>query len=297
MDRKRPTTEQALPPPAMPSWLSLGLPPKVSDLRCKLYCKAKQEPEFRFYALYDRIYRPDVLQAAWERVRQNNGAAGPDGATIDQIVAEDGASTRLVQQLHEELRTKTYHPGPIRRVYVPKPDGRLRPLGIPNVRDRVAQMAAKLILEPIFEPDFLEDSHGFRPEHKAHDALEEVRQQLIAGRTTVFDADLEGYFDSIPHSKLMEAVSQRISDRSVLSLLRSWLTVLIIDEQEGGPPKRSEKGTPQGGVISPLLSNIYLHWFDRAFHSKGGPAQTIKATLVRYADDCAPRRREEEVWM
>lgn len=285
LGEKNPTTEQAQPPQALPEWLSEGLPPKVSALRCKLYCKAKQEPDFRFYALYDRIYRLDVLQVAWELVRHNHGAAGPDGVTIDQIVAEDGAATRLVQQLHDELRTKTYHPGPIRRVYIPKPDGRLRPLGIPNVRDRIAQTAAKLILEPIFEPSFLENSHGFRPERNAHDALDEVQQQLKEGRTTVYDADLEGYFDSIPHDKLMAAVSQRISDRSVLSLLRSWLTAIIIDEQGGGPPKRSDKGSPQGGVISPLLSNIYLHWFDRAFHGKGGPNQSIKAVLVRYADD------------
>jgi RNA-directed DNA polymerase len=258
---------------------------KVSRLRRQLYLKAKQEPEFRFYALYDRIYRKDVLMAAWTQVRANRGVAGPDGITIDQIVVQEGGFERLVEQLHEELRTKTYRPGPVRRVYVPKPDGRERPLGIPHVRDRVVQTAAKLVLEPIFEADFLDSSYGFRPKRGAHDALAAVRAEIKSGRKAVYDADLQGYFDSIPHDKLMAAVQQRVVDRSVLALIRMWLNVPVIDKRDGGPPRRNHQGTPQGGVISPLLANIYLHWFDKAFHSKDGPARFANARLIRYADD------------
>lgn len=272
-------------PLGVPPWVTHGFVPKLSELRRKLYLKAKQEPSFRFYALYDRIYRMDVLQAAWEQVRRNDGAAGPDGVTIDHIVAQEGGPQRLVDELHEQLRTKSYQPGLIRRVYLPKPDGRLRPLGIPNVRDRIVQTAVVLILAPIFEADFLDCSFGFRPQRRAHDALDVVCRELKAGRTTVYDADIEGYFDSIPHDKLMAAVQQRIVDRQVLSLLRGWLQAEVIDEQEGSPPRRRAQGTPQGGVISPLLANIYLHWFDKAFHGKEGPANFAGARLVRYADD------------
>lgn len=286
MDRKDPTTEGTRPEPIVPDWVTRGdLPVKVSQLRRKLYLKAKQEPEFRFYALYDRIYRKDVLQAAWKQVAANGGSPGPDGVTIDQIAAEDGGPERLVDVLHEELRTKSYKPGAVRRVYIPKPDGRERPLGIPNVRDRVVQAAVVLVLEVIFDADFLDSSFGFRPRRRAHDALNAIRAEVKSGRTTVYDADLQGYFDSIPHDKLMAAVQQRVVDRSVLSLIRMWLDAPVIDPREGGPPRRSRQGTPQGGVISPLLANIYLHWFDRAFHGKNGPSRFAGARLVRYADD------------
>jgi len=261
------------------------VPPKLAALRLRLFLKAKQEPKFRFYALYDRVYRCDVLWAAWEQVRANKGAAGVDGVTIDQIDnAEDGPE-RLVDEIHEALRSRTYRPQPVKRVYIPKPDGRERPLGIPTVRDRVVQTAAVIVVEPIFEADFLACSHGFRPNRSAWDALAEIRAGLRAGRKEVYDADLRSYFDSIPHDKLMSAVRMRIVDRSVLKLIRMWLKAPVVDGRAGGPPRRQSQGTPQGGIISPLLANIFLHWFDKFFHGPEGPAKWAKAQLVRYADD------------
>jgi RNA-directed DNA polymerase len=223
--------------------------------------------------------------AAVRQVLSNKGAPGVDGVTVDQIVDAEGSPQIIVDVLHEELRTKRYRPQPVRRVMIPKPDGRERPLGIPTVRDRIVQTAALLILEPIFEADFLDCSYGFRPKRSAHDALSEVRELIKSGRGTVYDADLKGYFDSIPHDKLMAALQVRISDRSVLHLIRMWLEAAVVDSREGGPPRRQSQGTPQGGVISPLLANVYLHWFDRAFHGVNGPATFANARLVRYADD------------
>jgi len=261
------------------------LPAAISRLRQKLYQKAKQESQFRFYALYDRIYRKDVLAAAWKQVKRNKGAAGVDGETIDQIVDQEGGAERLVDKLHEELRTKTYRPRGVRRTYIPKPDGRERPLGIPCVRDRVVQTATVLILEPIFEADFEDCSYGFRPQRSAHQALGEIRNHIRSGLTEIYDADLQGYFDTIPHEKLLAGLRVRIADRSVLKLIRMWLEAPVVDSREGGGPKRNKKGTPQGGVISPLLSNLYLHWFDREFYRPSGPANFARAKLVRYADD------------
>ena len=266
----------------------LVTPVKIRTLQRKLYAKAKQEPGYRFYALYDKVYRADILQHAYNLARSNKGAPGIDGVSFAAIEAEEGVE-QFLTGLAEEVKNRTYRPMPVRRVMIPKPDGNQRPLGIPTIRDRVVQMAVKLIIEPIFEADFCDCSYGFRPKRSAHNAVDDVADALHKGHCHVIDADLSKYFDTIPHAKLMAVVAERIVDGGILRLIKQWLKAPVVEKGENGKDrisggKGNRRGTPQGGVISPLLANLYLHLVDRIW-GRHGLEEKYSARLVRYADD------------
>jgi len=267
--------------------MSLATPEKIRSLQRKLYCKAKAEPAFRFYVLYDKICREDILRHAYGLARDNAGAPGVDGVSFAEI-EEQGLEAWLAG-LREDLASRTYRPDPVRRVMIPKPDGGERPLGIPTIRDRVAQTAAKLVLEPIFEADFEDTAYGYRPRRGAVDAVKDVHRQLCRGYTDVVDADLSKYFDNIPHRDLMQCVARRIVDRQVLALIKMWLKAPV-EERDGDGKRRivggkgNTRGTPQGGVASPLLANIYMNRFLKHWRLSGCGA-AFRARVVSYADD------------
>src|SRR5688572_8663554 len=267
--------------------MSLATPEKIRILQRKLYCKAKAQPAFRFYGLYDKICRDDILRHAYGLARANAGAPGVDGMSFEQIEARD--LEVWLAGLREELVSKTYRPDPVRRVLIPKPDGGERPLGIPTIRDRVVQTAAKLVLEPIFEADFEDSAYGYRPARGAVDAVKDVHRLICRGYTDVVDADLSKYFDTIPHAELMRCVARRIVDRHVLHLIKMWLRAPT-EERDGDGKRRivggkgNRRGPPQGGVASPLLANIYMNRFLKHWRLTGC-GEAFRAHVVAYADD------------
>lgn len=249
---------------------------KARQLWTTLYLCAKEKPKRRFHALYDKVYRPDILAEAWRRVRANKGSGGVDGQTLEKIVQEYGES-KFLNEIYLDLKQKQYQPAPVRRTYIPKADGKQRPLGIPTIRDRVVQMATKMVIEPIFEADFKDCSYGFRPKRNAHQAIAQIRKASKQAYWVV-DVDIKGYFDNINQEKLMKLVEQRISDRRVLKLIQNWLQAGVM---EGVQFHETEWGTPQGGVISPLLANIYLNYMDTVWEKQFSKL----GKLIRYADD------------
>ena len=278
---------------------NLATPENIQKLQAALHAKAKGEPDFRFYALYDKMYRKDVLEYAYARCRANKGASGVDGERFEEI--DTYGADRWIGELAETLRKKTYRPQAVKRVYIPKPNGKLRPLSIPTIRDRTAMMAATLILSPIFEADLPDEQHGFRPGRSAQSAVKEVRSLLDTGHTQVVDADLTDYFGSIPHSQLMTSVARRVVDRQTLHLIKMWLTAPVQETDDRGRPQRTtrnkddKRGIPQGSPISPLLSNLFMRrlvlgWKRLGFERRHG------ARIVTYADDlviCCRRGADE----
>jgi RNA-directed DNA polymerase len=268
--------------------MSLTPPQSVWKLQTALHAKAKAAPDYRFYALYDKLYRRDVLSFAYQCCRANKGAPGVDGQSFDDVEAY--GLDRWLDALTQSLKETSYRPDPVRRVWIPKPEGKQRPLGIPTIRDRVVQMAAVLVMQPIFETDLPDEQFGYRPGKSALQAVEAVQRHLDAGHTEVVDADLSGYFDSIPHAELMKSVARRISDRHLLHLIKMWLQAPVEETDEHGRTHRTTRnkdegrGTPQGGVISPLLANLYFRRFLLGW-KRGGHEQRLDSHVVNYADD------------
>ena len=256
---------------------------RIQDFQRKLYRKAKQEKEFRFYVLYDKVRSLRFLREAYKRVKRKGGAAGIDGQTFTEI--EEAGLEEFLKEINQELENKSYRPKPVKRVYIPKANGKQRPLGIPTIRDRVIQMSCKMVIEPIFEADFKDTSYGFRPKRSAHDAMGAVGKHLKANRTQVYEADISNYFDTIPHSQLLILIGKRISDKNVIHLIKMWLKAPIVEEGRFTGGKKNKQGIPQGGVISPLLANIYLNVLDRVINQEEGVYKRRGIHIVRYADD------------
>jgi RNA-directed DNA polymerase len=267
--------------------MSLATPERIRSLQKKLYCKAKSEPDFRFYLLYDKVYREDILEHAYKVARANAGAPGVDGVSFLQI--DLAGAQEWLAGIGKELRERTYRPDAVRRVMIPKPNGGERPLGIPTIRDRVVQTAVKLVIEPIFEADLEPNAYGYRPKRSAGDAIAAVHALLREGYTEVVDADLTKYFDTIPHDQLMRSVARRIVDKHILRLIKMWLRAPVEETDKDGRKrltggKQHKKGTPQGGVISPLLANLYMNRFLKYWRLTG-QGRRLKAHVVAYADD------------
>jgi len=268
--------------------MSLATPASAQKLQTALHAKAKESPNFRFYALYDKVHREDILAFAYECCKANGGAAGVDDQTFEDIEAY--GVKRWLDELTQELKSRTYQPKPVRRVYIPKPDGKQRPLGIPAIRDRVAETAAVLVLEPIFEADLPPEQYAYRQDRSALDAVEHVHKLINFGHGQIVDADLSGYFDSIPHSELLKSVARRVVDGAMLHLIKMWLDAPVEEIDERGNKHRSTRnrdegrGTPQGSPISPLLSNLYMRRFVLGW-KKLGHEKRLQAYIVNYADD------------
>jgi group II intron reverse transcriptase/maturase len=254
---------------------------KIQEFQRKLYDKAKGDKKYRFYSLYDKVYRTDILEEAYRKAKSNGGTSGVDGETFDEV--ETKGRSEYLKELQQELKTEEYKPKPVLRVYIPKSNGKMRPLGIPTVKDRIIQTAFLMVLEPIFEADFSESSYGFRPKKSAHGAVREIYKYLNWGCEEIYDVDLEKYFDTVEHAKLLKLVALRVSDGKVLHVIKQWLSCGYVED---GQHKQSKQGTPQGGVISPLLANIYLNPVDQAFERNGiGNISNGSIHIVRYADD------------
>ena len=268
--------------------MSLVPPLKVQKLQTTLHAKAKESPDYRFYRLYDKVYRRDILEFAYLRCRSNDGAPGVDGQTFEDIEAY--GRDRWLDELTTELRERTYRPNPVRRVFIPKGDGKQRPLGIGSIRDRVAQMAVVLVLEPIFEADLTPEQYAYRADHSALDAVSHVHRHVNTGHRDVVDADLSGYFDSIPHAELVKSLSRRISDRHLLGLIKMWLVAPVEETDERGRRRRTTRnrdegrGSPQGSPLSPLLANVYMRRFIVGWKVLGHERR-LDAHIVNYADD------------